>query len=313
MEKTTEGIYLTIILGALSVLIVLSNAVIVTLVCFNKTLRTYTNWLILSLAVSDLLTGSLLFSMTLFKPSYVVEGYFTAMILLSGVINISAVTCDRFIAIVKPLEYSYLVPKFFKRGIAIIWLVSAIYASVPLIWGADHSKTAHRVYLACLELLGVVVPYIFITAAYIRIFRQVRRSLALRKNLKSVSRQINERRRISADAKVAKIYCIVSLAFLFSWLPILYMTTAFIVKRIQVVPDILSSVSFFTIAAGSLANPLLYAFLKPDFKMALRNLYQKCSSRCVEQQSISVRSFKAEQSKNKTIRWLALKQKASLN
>ena len=312
MEKTTEGIYLTIILGALSVLIVLSNAVIVTLVCFNKTLRTYTNWLILSLAVSDLLTGSLLFSMTLFKPSYVVEGYFTA-ILLSGVINISAVTCDRFIAIVKPLEYSYLVPKFFKRGIAIIWLVSAIYASVPLIWGADHSKTAHRVYLACLELLGVVVPYIFITAAYIRIFRQVRRSLALRKNLKSVSRQINERRRISADAKVAKIYCIVSLAFLFSWLPILYMTTAFIVKRIQVVPDILSSVSLFTMAAGSLANPLLYAFLKPDFKMALRNLYQKCSSRCVEQQSISVRSFKAEQSKNKTIRWLALKQRASLN
>ena len=306
MEKTTEGIYLTIILGALSVLIVLSNAVIVTLVCFNKTLRTYTNWLILSLAVSDLLTGSLLFPMTLFKPSYVVEGYFTAMILLSGVINISAVTCDRFIAIVKPLEYSYLVPKFFKRGIAIIWLVPAIYASVPLIWGADHSKTAHRVY-------SVVVPYIFITAAYIRIFRQVRRSLALRKNLKSVSRQINERRRISADAKVAKIYCIVSLAFLFSWLPILYMTTAFIVKRIQVVPDILSSVSLFTMAAGSLANPLLYAFLKPDFKMALRNLYQKCSSRCVEQQSISVRSFKAEQSKNKTIRWLALKQRASLN
>ena len=99
MEKTTEGIYLTIILGALSVLIVLSNAVIVTLVCFNKTLRTYTNWLILSLAVSDLLTGSLLFPMTLFKPSYVVEGYFAAIILLSGVFNISAVTCDRFIAV----------------------------------------------------------------------------------------------------------------------------------------------------------------------------------------------------------------------
>ena len=280
-----------VILGALSVLIVLSNVVVVGLICLNKTLRTYSNWLVLSLAVTDILTESMLFPIKLAKPSCVVEGYFVATILTSGVINISAVTCDRFIAGMKPLQYPYLVPKFFKRGIAILWIVPAMYASVPLIWGADHSKTAHRVYLACLELLGVVVPYIFITAAYIRIFRQVRRSLALRKNLKSVSRQVYERKRISSDAKVAKISCNVCLAFLFSWMPILYMTTAFIRNRFHVVPDILPSVSLFTIATDSLVNPLLYAFLKPDFKMALRNLYQKSSKRCVKQQSIFIRSY----------------------
>ena len=297
MEESIRAIYQLVTLGTLSFLIVLSNVVVVALVCINKKLRSYTNWLILSLVVSDILTGGILFLVTFIKPGSIVEGYFTTLILTSGVVNISAVTFDRYVAVMKPLQYSYLVSKLFKRGIVILWLIPTIYASVPLLWGADPTQTVHKVYLVCLEFLGIVVPYIFITVAYIRIFKQVRRSLALRKHLKSMSKQINERRRISSDAQVAKVFFIVSLAFLFSWMPILYMTTtAYILNRFDIVPDVLPTVSLFTIAMGSLVNPLVYAFLKPDFKMTIRNFCQKGPRRCVNKR---VEFFPVFSSENK--------------
>ena len=264
-------------LGTLSVLIVASNVFLVTLVCLNKTLRTYTNWLTLSLAVSDILTGGVLLPVVLIKPTSVVGKYLTSMILLWGVANMCAVTYDRYVAVMKPLQYPYLIPKLFKRVIVALWLVPAIYSLLPLFWGTDRTKTVNLVYMVFLEFLGVVVPYIFITVAYIRIFKEVRRSLALRKNLECATKQINERRRISSDAQVAKVFCIVSVAYLLSWMPILYMTTADIFNGWNIVPDILQTVSFFTVAVGSLVNPLVYAFLKPDFKVVIRNFCRKSS------------------------------------
>ena len=85
----------------------------------------------------------------------------------------------------------------------------------------------------------------------------------------------NERKRISSDAKVAKVFSIVASAFLLCWLPIIYITTADIISRYDFIPDALSIVSFFTIATSSLVNPLMYAFLKPDFKMAIRTCFRK--------------------------------------
>ena len=172
---------MTIFLGILSVLIVVSNVSVCAMVCFNKTLRTYTNWLIVSLAVSDILTGGVLLPTVLIKLKSVVTDYLIAIILLSGVANICAVTYDRYVAIIKPMHYPYRAPKLFKRAIVVSWLIPVFCSLLPLIWDTDHTLTIHVVYLVCLEVLGVVVPYIFLTSAYVRIFRQVRRSLRMRR------------------------------------------------------------------------------------------------------------------------------------
>ena len=210
------------------------------------------------------------------KSTSVVTDYLVSIILLSGVANICAVTYDRYVAIMKPLHYPYRAPKFFKRAIAISWLIPVIYSLLALVWHADPTLTIHTVYMVVLEVLGVVVPYIFITFAYARIFRQVQRSLTMRRDFESAREQRNERGRISSDAQVAKVFCIVSMTFLLSWLPILYMTTAgVILNRFEIIPDALRTVSFFTVATSSLVNALLYAFLKPDFKAIIRNFCRK--------------------------------------
>jgi len=278
MVEPSKEIYVSVSLGILSVVIVVANCSVCALVCFNKTLRTYTNWLVLSLAVSDTLTGGVLLPILLIKPKSLVTDYFITLILLSGVANICAVTYDRYVAIIKPLVYRYRAPTFFKRAIVVSWLIPTIYTVLPLAWDKNPTKTIHIVYLVCLEFFGVVLPYIFVTFAYVRIFREVRHSLSMRKDFESAREQRKERRRISSDAQVAKVFCIVSTAFLLSWLPILYLTTVnSILVRPDLVPGVLVIISLFTVATSSLVNPLIYAFLKPDFKVFIPNFCRKTS------------------------------------
>ena len=278
MAEPSKEIYVSVSLGILSVVIVVANCSVCALVCFNKTLRTYTNWLILSLAVSDILTGGVLLPVLLIKPASLLTDYFIALITLSGVANICAVTYDRYVAVIKPLLYQYLAPKLFKRALVVSWLIPTIYTVLPLAWDTNRTKTIHTVYIVCLEVFGVVVPYIFVTFAYVQIFRQVRRSLTMRKDFESAREQRKERRRISSDAQVAKVFCIVSTAFLLSWLPILYSTTVYnVLNRPDLIPDVLLTISLFTVATSSFVNPLIHAFLKPDFRVLIRNFCRKNS------------------------------------
>ena len=202
--------------------------------------------------------------------------YFVALILLSGVANICAVTYDRYVAIIKPLLYPSLAPKIFKRALVVSWLIPTIYTVLPLAWDTNPAKTIHFVYVVCLEFFGVVVPYIFITFAYVRILRKVRHSLTMRKNFESTRQQRKKRRRVSSDAQVAKVFCIVSTAFLLSWLPVLYSTTVYsVLNRPDLIPVVLDTISPFTIATSSLVNSLIYAILKSDVRVVIRNFCRK--------------------------------------
>ena len=146
-------------------------------------------------------------------------------------------------------------------------------------------------------MFGVVIPYIVISVAYILIFKQVRHSLALRKKFVSAIKQINEPRRISQDAKVAKVFCIISAAFLFSWMPIIYMTTADIFfGRFDIVPSVLRTILYHIIAVASLVNTFVYAFLKPDFKVVIRNICRKSK----REEAISMKPLQPCQVKKET-------------
>ena len=78
---------------------------------------------------------------------------------------------------------------------------------------------------------------------------------------------------------MAKVFFIISTAFLLSWLPMVYITTATnVLNLFELVPHALLTVSLFTTATSSLVNPLVYAFLKPDFKAIIRNFCRKSSA-----------------------------------
>ena len=260
-------------LSTLSVLVVVFNVFVCCLVCMNKALRTYTNGFVVSLALSDILTGGVLFPMILSKPSSLATAYLTSIIVFSSSCNLSSVTCARYVAIMKPLRSRYLVPKMFKKAVVFSWLIPIIFSLLPLFWNTNYELQIHKVYIICAQVFGFVVPCVFITFAYVRMFKEVRRSLALQKNfqVESPQERTNERRRLSKEIKIAKVFCIISAIFLFCWLPVIYMTTAQrVFSRSDIIPDFMPTVSLFTMAINSLVNPVIYAFLKPDFIIPIR-------------------------------------------
>lgn len=259
----------------LSVLVVLANVTICLLVITNKSLRTYTNALLVSLAISDILLGGVLFPMILTIPESIASGYAISVILLSGVANHCCITFDRFIAVRHPFSYSYLTEKYFRKMLLTAWIVAIAYSLLPLCWNTDYTLTIHQVYIFVELIVFIFIPYLFMFIAYYLIFKKLREHFKLlRETTVSITRR-EETRRLSTEAKVAKVCLILIATFVLCWLPIIYMTSATAVGRLEIVPVILPTVSKFTLALSSLINPLLYSFKKEDFRSAAKKVFTR--------------------------------------
>ena len=231
-----------------------------------QSMRTYTNGFVVSLAVSDILAGGLLFPLKIANAYPSIVEYLISAVLISGVGNLCGVTVDRYIAVTRPLRYSYFTSKWFSKILVACWLVPLTISLLPLFWQGPENARVYSIYTVCLVIFGIILPYCAIFAAYFRIFRKIKNH---NRHLSSVltSRRF-QRRTLSMEAKVSKVFAIVATTFVFSWLPVIYMTLAYEVSP-TLIPDSMYTVSIFTIAVDSLANPVLYAFMKPDFKATL--------------------------------------------
>lgn len=265
---------LIVIFIVLSSLVFTANFTVCMLVYLRKSMRTYTNGFVVSLAFSDLLIGSVLIpTWLIFPDSSAVLGYVVSITLLSGVFNLTAVTFDRYIAVIKALQYENFMRKSFTRMIYSSWLASLSISFIPLIWGTDTSKLAHKIFVISELSLCVLLPYLLIFTGYFKIFQQVKRSVRREREITaSVRKTMNQKDNLSSEAKLAQVFIIVAVMFVLSWLPIQYMTILYEIGRADLIPDYLRFISLVTVALGSLINPIVYSFLKPDFRKSIRHI-----------------------------------------
>jgi len=255
-----------VILSCTSVFIVAANAIVCVFVLTNVRLRTYTNGFLVSLAVSDILTGGLLFPVHLSGPDSAVasvEGYLIAFVLLSGIGNICLVTWDRYIAVAKPFDYKKILKSHFTKLIIVTWAVALVISLLPLTWQTDANVIIHKVYLFCLMGFFVLIPYAGVFRAYYQIGQHLKKH---RRKIRNHSTTSVSSRKMKSEAKVTKVFLAIVIIFVLSWLPIIYMTTVASLNRPDLAPVTLQKVSLLTVALSSLANPLLYAFMKDDFR-----------------------------------------------
>ena len=269
----TDNLALVITFVFLSALIVAANLTVCVIVYLRKSMRTYTNGFVVSLAFSDLLIGSVLIPAALVSPHSVEMGYLISITLLSGVFNLVSVTFDRYVSVLKALQYENIMRSAFKGILVASWLFSFIISLIPLIWGTNTTVLAHKIYVVSEIGLCVLLPYVFIFVGYVRIFTQVKRSVERERAITaSVRKNLQRKSKISSEGKLAQVFIIVAVMFVVSWLPIQYMTVVHEIGRPELIPNDLEIVSLFTIALGSLINPLVYSFLKPDFRKAIRHV-----------------------------------------
>ncbi|KAL9987625.1 hypothetical protein ACROYT_G001966 [Oculina patagonica] len=269
----SENLALTITFIILSCLIVAANLTVCAIVYQRKSMRTYTNGFVVSLAFSDLLIGSVLIPAALSHLTSPVMDYLVSITLLSGVFNLAAVTFDRYVSVLRALKYENIMRKNFARMVTSSWLFALFISLIPLIWSTDTTLLVHKIYVLSAVALCVLLPYAMIFAGYVKIFQQVKRSVKREKAITaSIRKTLDRKNKNSSEAKLAQVFVIVAVMFVLSWLPVQYMTIVHEIGHPELIPTDLSIVSLFTIALGSLVNPIVYSFLKPDFRKSIRHI-----------------------------------------
>ena len=153
VNKSHEFIYVIFcfVEAAIIITALVGNFLVVYAFIFYKKLRTrVTNFFVISLAVSDILTSGFV---TTLRLDSIIKAYlwthgefmcslYTTMYLLavpSSVINLCAVTVDRYLVLRMPLRYNSVMPR--GRAVLIIcclWIYAVIWACLPVMgWKID--------------------------------------------------------------------------------------------------------------------------------------------------------------------------------
>lgn len=266
---------------------IIVNSLVCLLVYKYKMMRTYTNGFVVSLAVSDILTGLVILAQYLIGlDNRIVVNIAYAVVMLSGVANLCAVTYDRYIAVTQPLRYLTIMQKNCRTLVVGVWLVSIVVAVLPLLWqGQPRNASIHKIFVMAVQIMFIGLPFILIVASHCMIYYHAKKCSKLSRQLSTIhviSSKRNSLRRTASEFKVARVFALVSVLFLLSWFPVFFYTTAALFNRAYLVPRKLIELSPITLALGSLGNPLIYSLIKPDFRKALRRLFGTQDSRSGE-------------------------------
>lgn len=264
---------------AFCALTIASNSVVIALMCWKESLRTLSNIILASLAVSDLLTGlvgvPLLFSCSIIRKlmlcmSSVLFMRFTAV---STVLHFVLVACDRYAMITYSMRYHTLVTKP-RVGCAIIavWIISVAVSTVEMAWFDvnKHLRRENEVYMFILLVVFFALPLLSMLCSYSHILvvslRLVFASRARRANLGD--EPVNS---IAHDLRGTIIVISMLIVFTACWLPFyLIMLQDYI--GVQIIPA--RSWQFclviFMRFVPPVSNPIFSAFCKRDFRQALR-------------------------------------------
>ncbi|CAH8478257.1 unnamed protein product [Schistosoma turkestanicum] len=173
------GIFLTIS----SICTIIGNLLVVLAIGLVKKLRTPSNFLIVSLAVSDLLVGLLVQPLATLRELYgywpLGEGMcdmfisFDVFMCTASILNLCAISIDRYLAITRPLRYAAKrTPKRMMLMIVLVWLFSALI-SIPPMFGFKEpfvtglceysSNIIYQIYATCgafyIPLIVMIVLY----------------------------------------------------------------------------------------------------------------------------------------------------------
>ncbi|KAM3607503.1 uncharacterized protein V6R79_008902 [Siganus canaliculatus] len=202
-------ILLTSTLSLVAILTTFFNCLVITAIAVTRKLHHPANYLICSLAVTDLLVAVLVmpFSIMYIQKETWVMGQVVCTIWLSvdvtcctcSILHLAAIAIDRYRAITDAVEYSR------KRTgaragamVAVVWLLSILISLPPLLWrhfseGADQKDHCiiihHHMAFTLYSTFGAFyIPLLLILILYYKIYRAAQ-TLYMRREASRASRQ----------------------------------------------------------------------------------------------------------------------------
>ena len=253
----------------------------------SRQLHTTTNFLLLSLAVSDFLVGFLMFFQIFFADGCWVLGDFMCAVYIvlnyittTGSIGTTMlISVDRYVAICYPLHYSTKVTlKRVQICVCVCWTSAALCYTLLL----KENLKQPGMYNSCSGECAVVFEYVaeladlflsfigpvtVIIALYMRVFVvAVSQARAMRSHIASVTLQRSVKVKKS-EMKAARALGVVVVVFLMCFCPYFYPSIA----GQDTTNDMAISVfGLWLLYFNSCLNPLIYAFFYPWFRKSIK-------------------------------------------
>ncbi|XP_042246583.1 trace amine-associated receptor 1-like isoform X2 [Thunnus maccoyii] len=277
---STVCVLLYIFLGSLSVVTICGNILVIISIIYFKQLHTPTNYLILSLAVADLLVGFLVFpfsmeytvSFCLYHKDLLCKVRDSIDVTLStaSILNLCCISIDRYYAVCQPLTYRTKINvHVVVIMILVSWSVSVLVAIGFLIAGLNHEKCEEKCFIDVLlaNILGAIfsfyLPMIIMLCIYLKIFlvaQRQARSIQSTKSGATVSKM---------ERKATKTLAIVMGVFLICWTPFFLCFTFQLLNNVSVPVALFETLNWLALS-NSMLNPFIYAFFYSWFRSAFR-------------------------------------------
>ncbi|XP_020648994.1 D(2) dopamine receptor isoform X2 [Pogona vitticeps] len=189
--------YYAMLLTLLIFVIVFGNVLVCMAVSREKALQTTTNYLIVSLAVADLLVATLVMPWVVYLE-VVGEWRFSrihcdifvtldVMMCTASILNLCAISIDRYTAVALPMLYNtrYSSRRRVTVMIAVVWVLS-FAISCPLLFGLNNTEEkeciiANPAFVVYSSIVSFYVPFIVTLLVYVQIY------VVLRKRRKRVN------------------------------------------------------------------------------------------------------------------------------
>ena len=287
----------------IAVLIVITNGLVFFLFGKMRSLRTPANYFLLSLAMSDVMTGliniplfcvlSTLDDQTLIKMNgsiYCATEVFHNMISCSVAYHITAITVDKYLAVVNPFGRFLMTKKTVVKILSTVWLWSVFLGAIPASWWSawwNHERRARYVQIGnnIFSLVVVfVIPYMFILYAYFIMFKTVSCNNRFKKSLNR--KDPRAFKKTSNEKKCLIILLTMAIAFAICWIPWFTLRLIYSLANVGwidfkdlVYIEHVSHVFIIIRYLSSAINPLLYTFFKQDFWNAFKVVVLKKKAR----------------------------------
>ncbi|XP_078365055.1 octopamine receptor beta-2R-like [Oculina patagonica] len=271
------------VLTAINGLITLvCNGVVIFIILKRERLyRNPGNWLLLSLAFSDLTVGIIMIPslficyFSTIPCNWDVNKKVYDLFLYISVTNLCFLTMDRYIAVVFPLKYTLLVPR--KSTIKLLvaaWLFPLVVCVIPFILSflpiaESEKQQAVKVFVAIKVSVFELVPCALMLLAYMHIFQISRRHV---RHINSIQRSIR-RRNSACETKwraksTIKVFCVVVPLFVICWILASWREICSAFNRCTVPPSAVH-ISRLLLKGHSMIDPIVYALHKKDIRKEL--------------------------------------------
>ncbi|KAM3874279.1 opsin 4xa [Diretmus argenteus] len=286
--------FFVLVIGALGVT---GNGLVMYAFSCNKKLRTRPNYFIMNLAVSDFLMAitqsPIFFVNSLYKGWIFGEtgckmyAFCGALFGITSMINLLAISIDRYIVINKPLQAIQWTSKRRTSYIIIlVWLYSLGWSLAPLLgwssyipeglmtsctWDYVTSTPANKSYTLMLCCFVFFIPLGIISYCYLCMFLAIRRAS---RDVEKLGTQVRkstmiQQQSIKTEWKLAKIAFVVIIVFVLSWSPYACVTLIAWAGYGSILSPYSKAVPAVIAKGSAIYNPFIYAIIHSKYRDTL--------------------------------------------